>query len=103
LALSPEHLLEISDFVLRLMAVSVVHSIILDEQWSYPDGAVIKATTLAYLMEQCQSLQVLTLVNKKIYENRMPLPLPLLLLLLRVWLHLLLVRSANHIINPTRD
>jgi hypothetical protein len=36
---------------------------------------------------------------------RMPLllPLPLLLLLFRMVLHLLLVRSAKHVLNPTRD
>jgi hypothetical protein len=36
-ALSPEHLLEICDVVLRLLTASVVHSIIIDE-WSRPYG-----------------------------------------------------------------
>jgi hypothetical protein len=60
MALSPEHLLEMCDFILRLLAVSVIHSIFIDV-WSSTDGAVINATTLAYLMVQCQSLKVLTL------------------------------------------
>jgi hypothetical protein len=45
-----------------LLAASVVHSVILDE-WSFHDGALINAPTLAYLMEQCQSLNVLILGN----------------------------------------
>jgi hypothetical protein len=61
LAHSPEHLLEICDAVLRLLAVSVVHSVILGE-WSYPDGVLINAPTLAYLMEQCQSLKDLSCI-----------------------------------------
>jgi hypothetical protein len=62
LARSPEHLLEICDVVLRLLAASVVHSVILHKYGSR-DGALINAPTLAYLMEQCQSLKVLTLEN----------------------------------------
>jgi hypothetical protein len=62
LARSPEHLLEISDVVLRLLAASAVHSVILDK-WNSPNGALINAPTLAYLMEQCQSLRVLKLRN----------------------------------------
>jgi hypothetical protein len=62
LARSPEHLLEICDVVLRLLAASVVHSVILHIYGSR-DGALINAPTLAYLMEQCQSLKVLTLEN----------------------------------------
>jgi hypothetical protein len=58
-ARSPEHLLEICDIVLRLLASSVVHSLIL-HSWSFRDGdgALINAPTLAYLMEQCPSLKV---------------------------------------------
>jgi hypothetical protein len=56
-ALSLEHLLEICDVVLRLLAVSVVHSVIIDE-WFCPGGARINAPALSYLMEQCQSLKV---------------------------------------------
>jgi hypothetical protein len=67
-ALSPEHLLEICDIVLRLLAVSVVHSVIIDECFC-DDAALINAPALAYLMEQCQSLKFLTLVDLEIDEN----------------------------------
>jgi hypothetical protein len=67
-ARSPEHLLEISDFVLRLLAMSVVHSIRLS-CWRAPD-LFINAPTLAYLMEQCQSLKVLSLVNLEMNEDQ---------------------------------
>jgi hypothetical protein len=59
-AFFPEHLLEICDVVVRLVAVSVVHSLLI-ERWSPTGGAFIIAPTLEYLMEQCQSLKVLTL------------------------------------------
>jgi hypothetical protein len=65
---SRENLLEICDVVLRLLAVSVAHSVIL-RKWSSRDGAWINAPTLAYLMEQCQSLQVLTLQKLGMDEN----------------------------------
>jgi hypothetical protein len=68
MALSPEHVLEICDFVLRLLAVSVVHSLFLDT-WSLLNVAVINATTLAYMMEQCQSLKVLTLEHQEMDED----------------------------------
>jgi hypothetical protein len=68
LALSPEHLLEICDVVLRLLAVSVVHSVVIYE-WICHDGALINAPALAYLMEQCQSLKFLSLVDLKMDEN----------------------------------
>jgi hypothetical protein len=61
LAHSPEQSLEICDVVLRLMAASVVQSVILGEKWNFRDGALINATSLAYLMEQCQSLKQLSL------------------------------------------
>jgi hypothetical protein len=51
---SPEHLVEICDVVLRLLAASAVHSVIVD-------SAPINALSLAYLMEHCQSLKLLTL------------------------------------------
>jgi hypothetical protein len=60
LAHSREHLLEISDILLRLLAVSV-HSVILGKCYYSRDSALINAPTLAYLMEQCQSLKALTL------------------------------------------
>jgi hypothetical protein len=66
-ALSSEHVLEICDVVLRLLAVSVVHSISLIN-WSSPD-LVINAPTLANLMEQCQSLKSLFLSKLKMDEN----------------------------------
>jgi hypothetical protein len=67
-ALSSEHLLEICDFLFRLLAVSVVHSVIIEE-WNCPDDALMNAPTLAYLMEQCQSLKVLTLEALSMDEN----------------------------------
>jgi hypothetical protein len=67
LARSPEHLLEICDVVLRLLAASVIHSVIL-HKYGTP-GAVINAPTLAYLMEQCQSLKVLKLTEIDLDEN----------------------------------
>jgi hypothetical protein len=61
-ARSHEHFLEICDVViLRLLAVSVVQSVQL--------LASIDAPTLAYLMEQCQSLKVLSLHGLKVNEN----------------------------------
>jgi hypothetical protein len=54
MALSSEHLLEICDVVLRLLAVSVVHSVHLNGPSS--PGLFINAPTLAYLMEKCQRL-----------------------------------------------
>jgi hypothetical protein len=67
-ALSPEHLLEICDVVLRLLAASVVHSVTL-YNWNYRDGAFINSASLAHLMEQCQSLKVLTLKNLEMDEH----------------------------------
>jgi hypothetical protein len=61
LARSPEHLFEICQVVLRLLAASVIHSVILCNWRSCRDGALINAASLAYLMEQCQSLKGLTL------------------------------------------
>jgi hypothetical protein len=68
LARSPVHLLEICDVVLRLLAVSVVHSIIM-HKWTCLD-VFINAPTLAYLMEQCQSLKALTLRNLDMDEDQ---------------------------------
>jgi hypothetical protein len=65
LARSPEHLLEISDVVVRLLAASVVHSVLL----SSLAGVLINAPTLAYLMEQCQSLNVLSLYDLEMDED----------------------------------
>jgi hypothetical protein len=68
LALSPEHSLEICDVVLRLLAASVVHSVILDNSHSHY-GALISAPSLAYLLEQCQSLKFLSLEDLEMDEN----------------------------------
>jgi hypothetical protein len=68
LANSPEHLLEICDVVLRLLAASVVQSLILNK-WNRRDAAFINAPTLAYLMEQCQSLKSLVFENLEMDEN----------------------------------
>jgi hypothetical protein len=66
-ARSPEHLLEIVDVVVRLLAASDVHSVRLSH-WNSP-GVFINAPTLAYLMEQCQSLKFLTMVNLEMDED----------------------------------
>jgi hypothetical protein len=65
MALSPEHLLEICDVVVRLLAVSVVRSVRL----SAGVGVLINAPSLAYLMEECQSLKVLSFKYLKIHED----------------------------------
>jgi hypothetical protein len=67
-ARSHEHLLEICDVVLRLLAASVAHSVILRKK-RYRDRALINATSLEYLMEQCQSLKLLSLHHLEINEN----------------------------------
>jgi hypothetical protein len=67
LARSPEHLLEICDVVLRLLAASVVHSVLLRKVGT--SGALINAPALAYLMEQCQSLEVLKLDQVALDED----------------------------------
>jgi hypothetical protein len=65
LARFPEHLLDICDVVLRLLAASVVHSVILDSWY----GALISSPSLAYLIEQCQSLKFLSLMDLEMDEN----------------------------------
>jgi hypothetical protein len=67
-ACSPEHLLEICDIVVRLLAAIVVHSLSLTNR-STPYDASINAPSLAHLMEQCQSLKVLTLNDLEMDEN----------------------------------
>jgi hypothetical protein len=66
-ARSLEHLFEICDVVVRLLAGSVVQSVCVSH-WRSLDG-FINAPTLAYLMEQCQSLKSLTLKRLKMDEN----------------------------------
>jgi hypothetical protein len=71
LARSPEHLLQICDVVLRLLAASVVHSVILSK-WESRDAALTNAPpppAVAYLMDRCQSLKVVTLKNIELDEN----------------------------------
>jgi hypothetical protein len=71
-ARSQEHLLEICDVVLRLLAASTsaVHSVILNkDDYRRPGAACISAPTLAHLMEQCQSLKALSLTNLEMGEN----------------------------------
>jgi hypothetical protein len=67
-ARSHEHLLEICDVVLRLLAASTTHSIFLCQKSSL-DGALINATILEYLMEQCQSLKLLSVQDLFLNEN----------------------------------
>jgi hypothetical protein len=69
-ARSPEHLLEICDVVLRLLAASVIHSVDL-KKWTSPDIliALIIAPTLTHLMEQCQSLKILAFEYLKLDED----------------------------------
>jgi hypothetical protein len=67
-ARSSEALWEIADVVLRLVAASIVYKVILCK-WKSRDGALINAASLAYLMEQCQSLKALTLQEVKLDEN----------------------------------
>jgi hypothetical protein len=66
-ARSFQHLREICDVVVRLLAVSVVHSVKLFNTGSH-DGS-INAPSLAYLMEQCQSLKSLTLSRIALGED----------------------------------
>jgi hypothetical protein len=69
LARAPEYLLEICDVVLRLLAASVVRSVILRKWNSIDDDAGIDATSLACLMAQCQSLQVLKLQGLECFDE----------------------------------
>jgi hypothetical protein len=68
-ARSHEHLLEICDVVLRLLTAGVVHSVILQQRSSRDGGVLINVGSLAYLMEQCQSLKVLLLQHLEMDEN----------------------------------
>jgi hypothetical protein len=65
---SHEHLVEICDVVLRLLAASVVHSVQLNV-WNYHEYQMINAPTLAYLIEQCQSLKPLVLEKLEMDEH----------------------------------
>jgi hypothetical protein len=65
---SSEHLSEICDVLLRLVAASAVYSVALNNR-SPSDSVSINAPTLSYLMEQCPSLKVLTLEHLEMDEN----------------------------------
>jgi hypothetical protein len=67
-ARSSEALWEICDVVLRLVAASVVHSVVL-HQLIPVDGVFINTASLAYLMEQCQSLKTIRLQALEFDEN----------------------------------
>jgi hypothetical protein len=67
-ARSPQHLLEICNVVLRLLAASVVRSVILHKLGSR-DGTLSNAPILAHLMEQCQSLKALKLKRIEMDED----------------------------------
>ncbi len=59
---------ETSDVLIRLLAASVVRSVVLHKR-SPRDDALIDAATLSDLMEQCQSLKALRLQNLEMDEN----------------------------------
>jgi hypothetical protein len=58
---------EIVDVVIRLLAASVVHSVILGKKFNAK--VPINAATLGYLMGQCQSLKTLTLLHLELDES----------------------------------
>jgi hypothetical protein len=66
LARSPEHRLEICDVVLRLLAASVVRSVVLAAS---RHDLSINAPSLAHMMEHCQSLKTLSLKRLTLDEN----------------------------------
>jgi hypothetical protein len=66
-ARSSEALSEICDVVIRLLAASVVRSVSISRLTN--EDVFINAPSLAYLIEQSQSLKVLTLVNLEMDEN----------------------------------
>jgi hypothetical protein len=65
---SSEAFSDIADVVFRLLAASVVHSVILDS-WRFLDETFFNAASLAYLMEQCHSLKALTLKKIALDED----------------------------------
>jgi hypothetical protein len=65
---SGEHLLEICDVLLRLVAASTVYSVALNKLRP-SDSESINAPTLSYLIEQCPSLKALTLEHLEIDKN----------------------------------
>jgi hypothetical protein len=67
-AISREHLLEICDVILRLLAASVVHSVFLPNS-DRGEDVTINAPALEYLMEQCPSLKSLSMYGLEMDEN----------------------------------
>jgi hypothetical protein len=67
-ARSLQHVLEICDVILRLLAASIVHSLIFQKSRSLEEPSIC-AITLAYLLERCQSLKVLSLTDLVLDEN----------------------------------
>jgi hypothetical protein len=65
---STEELSEICDVLLRLLAASAIHSVDLYSH-SSRGGTLINSASLAYTMEQCQSLKALTLVKIALAEE----------------------------------
>jgi hypothetical protein len=59
---------KICDVVFRLLAASVVHSVLLGK-WNSNNGALFNAASLAYLMEHCQGLKALTLKRLEMDED----------------------------------
>jgi hypothetical protein len=71
LARSPKHLSEICDIILRSLVVSVVESV-RSTDWTLIPYLFINPPTLANLMEQCQSLKLLSLKDLEIDEDLCP-------------------------------
>jgi hypothetical protein len=71
-ARSREHLSEICDILLRLLAASGVYSVLLDnfDSGHYNRGSLVNAPTLVYLMEECHSLKVLSLKSLEMDEDQ---------------------------------
>jgi hypothetical protein len=65
---SLERLLVIGDVVLRLLAASDVRSVMI-HKLSLPEFSLISAPALGYLLEQCQSLKSLKLIQVTLDEN----------------------------------
>jgi hypothetical protein len=68
IARSRQHVFEICDVLILLLAASVVRSVIIEGRIPR-DGRMIKGPTLAHLVKQCQSLKVLKLQRLVLYEN----------------------------------
>jgi hypothetical protein len=69
-ARSLKHLLEIGDVLLRLEAASVAHSVLLRQKRLRDHALRDHATSLEYLMEQCQSPKLISLHHLEVNENQ---------------------------------